>query len=169
MHTAGKRTGQQWGDLACLAGLGLTLFAALGGCAAGSAQFAESPAGFWAGLWHGLILLVTFVISLFSDGVAVYEPANSGAMYNLGFLLGVAIFFGSCGRGHGESKRRKAKQGQRAKEQEWAEIGEGMEERIRRGIKSWLSEASHDEKEWEETAAKLEKKILRELRKWADG
>lgn len=156
------------GGWLALGALGLVLVVALAGCAAGNARFVESPAGFWAGLWHGLILLVTFVISLFSDGVQVYEASNSGALYDLGFLLGAAIFFGSCGKGHGKTKGRKAKAARSAKEQEWAEIGEDLEERIRKGIKGWLNEASHDEKEWEETAAKLEKKILRELRKWAD-
>lgn len=145
----------------------LLLTLALAGCAPGDARFVESAAGFWAGLWHGLILLFTFIISLFRDGVQVYEASNTGGLYDLGFLLGVMIFFGAGGH-KSTSRRRKAKQARSAKEQEWAEIGEGMEERIRQGIKAWMDEAAHDEKEWAETAAKLEKKILRELRKWAD-
>ncbi|MCK4410029.1 MAG: hypothetical protein KAW67_08080, partial [Candidatus Eisenbacteria sp.] len=39
------------------------------GCAAGTERFASAPAGFWNGLWHGFILIVTFVSSLFSDTV----------------------------------------------------------------------------------------------------
>lgn len=46
------------------------------------------------GLWHGFIALVTFVISLFNDNVTIYEVNNVGKLYNLGFILGVMIFFG---------------------------------------------------------------------------
>jgi len=49
------------------------------------------PAGFLAGLWHGFILLVSFVISLFDESVKVYEVFNNGGWYDLGFLLGVII------------------------------------------------------------------------------
>jgi hypothetical protein len=56
-------------------------------------------AGFWKGLWHGFILLFTFIISLFKDNMGIYEADNSGNLYNLGFLLGVMIFFGGSGGG----------------------------------------------------------------------
>jgi len=49
-------------------------------------------------LWHGLISCVTFVISLFSDNVNVYEVHNSGNWYDFGFMLGVSIIFGGGGR-----------------------------------------------------------------------
>jgi hypothetical protein len=70
------------------------LLATVAGCAAGDRRFDARPAGFWAGLWHGLICVIAFVISLFSDGVRVYEAHNSGHLYDLGFLLGAMIFFG---------------------------------------------------------------------------
>jgi hypothetical protein len=66
----------------------------IAGCAGGDHRFAAKPAGFWAGLWHGLICLITFVLSLFSDSVHIYETRNSGHGYDLGFLLGAMIFFG---------------------------------------------------------------------------
>ena len=48
------------------------------GCTAGDPQFtAESPAGFWLGLWHGMISLVTLVVGLFDDQVRVYEVHNT--------------------------------------------------------------------------------------------
>ena len=58
-------------------------------------------AGFWRGLWHGLIILFTFIISLFKESVGIYEIHNNGTWYNLGFLLGVMIFFGGSGKGSG--------------------------------------------------------------------
>ena len=56
------------------------------------------PAGFLAGFWHGLICFITFVVSLFDDGVRMYETKNNGKPYEFGFLLGVIIAFGSGAR-----------------------------------------------------------------------
>jgi len=50
-------------------------------------------AGFWLGLWHGLISPVTFIISIFSKTVRLYEVHNSGGWYNFGFVLGAGLFF----------------------------------------------------------------------------
>jgi len=50
--------------------------------------------GFWYGLWHGMIMPVSFVISLFNDQVAVYAIYNNGAWYNFGFLLGLSMSIG---------------------------------------------------------------------------
>lgn len=62
-------------------------------------------AGFLDGLWHGLIMPVTFVISLFSDNVNVYDVNNNGGWYNLGYLLGLS---GTLGGGStGATSRRK--------------------------------------------------------------
>ena len=63
-------------------------------CAPGSEKFTESVAGFWMGLWHGFISFFTFIISLFTDSVSIYEINNNGNWYNFGFILGIAIFFG---------------------------------------------------------------------------
>jgi len=76
-------------------------------CAPGPNQLAGSPddmgrvAGFWKGLWHGFIILFTFIGSLFSDTVRIYEVHNSGGWYNFGYLLGVMMFFGGGGGGAG--------------------------------------------------------------------
>ncbi|MCL3863155.1 hypothetical protein [Actinotalea sp. K2] len=67
--------------------------------------------GFWWGLWHGFIAPVTFVVSLFAEGVGVYEVHNTGGWYDFGFLLGVSIFFsggaGSSGHARGRSRSRR--------------------------------------------------------------
>ncbi len=49
-------------------------------------------AGFWLGLWHGLIAPITFIVSLFSNSVSLYEVHNSGGWYNFGFVLGAGLF-----------------------------------------------------------------------------
>ncbi len=63
-------------------------------CAPGNEKFDIDPAGFWAGLWHGFISLITFIISLFNSNVGIYEVNNSGWPYNLGFIIGIMIFYG---------------------------------------------------------------------------
>jgi hypothetical protein len=61
-------------------------------------QLHRAPAaGFWAGLWHGLICPITFVVSLFTPSVRIYEINNRGRLYDLGFLLGASASFGGTG------------------------------------------------------------------------
>lgn len=64
------------------------------GCAPGNDRWDQvinpgDKAGFWAGLWHGLIVIITFIISLFNGNVGIYEVSNTGWGYNLGFVLGI--------------------------------------------------------------------------------
>jgi len=132
-------------------------------CAPGNIRFVEKSAGFWSGLWHGLICCVTFIISLFSDSVHMYEINNTGNWYNFGFLIGVMIIFSG---GHGSNKYRKKKKS--PKEKEWEEIGRKVEDKVKKGIKSWVDETDDKEKEWEEIGRKIEEKIKRELKNWAE-
>ncbi len=50
------------------------------------------PAGFLGGLWHGLIAVIAFIISLFTSQVSMWETSNNGRWYELGFLVGVGAF-----------------------------------------------------------------------------
>ena len=50
------------------------------------------PAGFWGGLWHGVIAPITFLVSLFADGVSIYETNNNGRWYEFGFMLGIGAY-----------------------------------------------------------------------------
>jgi hypothetical protein len=59
-------------------------------------------AGFWLGVWHGFISPVTFIISLFTDEVSLYEVHNNGNWYDFGFVLGAGILFGG---GFGGARR----------------------------------------------------------------
>jgi hypothetical protein len=49
-------------------------------------------AGFWKGIWHGLLAPITFVISIFSKNIRFYEVHNSGFWYNFGFVIGAGLF-----------------------------------------------------------------------------
>lgn len=55
-------------------------------------------AGFWVGLWHGLIVPITFIVSLFSPGVRIWETNNRGRLYDFGFILGASASIGGGGR-----------------------------------------------------------------------
>ena len=143
---------------------GLTLLLLLmAACAPGNERFVTGPAGFWAGLWHGLICIITFIISLFTDSVRMYEVNNTGGWYNFGFLLGASIFFGSGARSKGRKKRAHL-----SCDREWDDIGAKVEEKISRGIRKWAEESDEQEGDWEEIGRKIEEKIKRELRNWAD-
>lgn len=85
----------------------------LAACAAGPNPALDSPppggeeaAGFFPGLWHGIISPITFVISLFTGDVNIYEVHNSGNWYDFGFVLGAGILFGGGFFGAGRSGRR---------------------------------------------------------------
>ena len=81
----------------------------LASCAAGpndlvgtAATADGDPAGFWLGLWHGVIAPVTFLVSLFTETVGVYEVHNNGGWYDAGFLVGASLVLGG---GAGSSSR----------------------------------------------------------------
>lgn len=59
-------------------------------------------AGFWSGLWHGMICPIAFVISLIDRAYSMYEVHNNGAWYNAGFMIGA----GAWGILGGSSRRR---------------------------------------------------------------
>jgi hypothetical protein len=144
---------------AALAGV---LLLAVAGCAAGpDSRFADCPAGFWSGIWHGLICPVTFIIGLFTRSVRIYEVSNTGNWYDFGFLIGACISLGGGLKAGWRSKSQS--------EREWDEIGEKVERKIRRGLADWLSEEKkEDDGEWREISRRIEEKIKRELRDWAE-
>ena len=63
--------------------------------------------GFLEGLWNGVIAPVTFIISLFTRNVQMYEVHNNGGWYNFGFLLGMAVIFGGGGGGAASRRSRR--------------------------------------------------------------
>ncbi len=134
------------------------------GCAPGSDRFVSGPAGFWAGLWHGFICFVAFILSLFIEGVRIYETRNSGHLYDLGFMLGAMVGLGGMLRPRGWWCARKRKLADREAE----EIARKVEVHVRRAIRSWAEGAAQDD-EWADIGKKVEQKIKVELRKWAES
>lgn len=78
----------------------ILLVLVLAACAAGPNPAVDVPdadgdtAGFFLGLWHGLIAPVTLIISLFTDTVNVYEVHNTGNWYDVGFVFAIVSFVG---------------------------------------------------------------------------
>ena len=75
--------------------LAFILVLLLAGCA-DSMTFDEAakvdPVGFWFGLWHGIIAVIAWIVSLFDDSVAIYAIYNNGGWYDFGFMLGIGAF-----------------------------------------------------------------------------
>ncbi len=92
--------------------LAAALMLVLTACAAGANPATDVPssegdvAGFWLGLWHGIIMPITFIISLFSlTRVGIYEVHNNGGWYDFGFVIGALVFLGGSGAGAKGARR----------------------------------------------------------------
>ena len=66
----------------------------LSACAATQSPTMVAPTapGFWLGLWHGFIFPVAWIVSLFTDTVAIYAVPNNGGWYDFGYFLGIVVF-----------------------------------------------------------------------------
>ncbi len=69
---------------------------AAAGCAHQPVPDSYSPPGFFMGLFHGFIILFSFIGSLFTD-IRIYSFPNSGGWYDFGYLIGAGIFLGGSG------------------------------------------------------------------------
>ena len=82
----------------------VALSLALTACIAKQGTGAVSPAGpgFLEGVWHGFIFPVAWILSLFTDDIAIYSVPNNGGWYDFGYFLGVCVL----GVGARSSRRR---------------------------------------------------------------
>ena len=134
-------------------------------CTAGDTpSIDQEPAGFFYGLWHGVISFITLIIHIFNDGVMVYEKTNTGGWYDFGFLIGItSIWGGGC---HMKCKSAKDKK----TDKEWEEIGDKVEKKVMRKLKDWSEdeETNESDAEWKDISEKVEKKLKRKIREWAE-
>jgi len=139
-----------------LVGLLLILVAS---CAPGNARYSVDtgrPANFWAGLWHGLIIVITFIVSLFTSDVRIYESNNVGWAYNLGFILGCCMSLGAGARSATHRKARK---------RDWDEVGDQIAAKVRA---QFADEMKREEPDWDEFSRQVETRIRDEFKKWKD-
>ena len=73
-------------------------------CVAKQSLSAVNPAapGFLEGVWHGFIFPVAWIVSLFTDQIAVYAVPNNGGWYDFGYFVGICFL----GVGARSSRRR---------------------------------------------------------------
>ena len=134
-------------------------------CTAGDAQFTQdTPAGFWYGLWHGVISFISLIIHIFNENVTVYEINNTGGWYDFGFLIGVITVWG--GSSHASCRSYVNKK----RDKEWDEISQKVERKVMRKLKEWAEdeEVTDIGKEWDEISERVEKKLKRKIREWAE-
>ena len=82
----------------------IAMTVALGACVAQQPSSMEIPTapGFLEGVWHGFIFPVAFIVSLFTDQIAVYSVPNNGTWYDAGYFVGICFL----GVGARNSKKR---------------------------------------------------------------
>ena len=81
-----------------------TMALTVAACVAKQAPTAINPVapGFLEGVWHGFIFPIAWIVSLFTDDIAVYAVPNNGGWYDFGYFVGI-VFLGVGAR---SSKRR---------------------------------------------------------------
>jgi hypothetical protein len=134
-------------------------------CAPGNARYSIDtgrPANFWAGLWHGLIIVITFIVSLFTSDVRIYESNNVGWAYNLGFILGCCV---SLGAGARSARRRRHRH-----EPDWDKVGRHIGDSVKDGLASWRKQErpAESDQDWDELGRKIEERIREEMKKARD-
>lgn len=76
--------------------IGVLVITLLTGCAQSHAQVTlpanEHIYGFWAGTWHGIIMLPAFFGSLVWNDIVIYAVNNNGHWYDFGFVGGFFMF-----------------------------------------------------------------------------
>ena len=75
----------------------LVILILLSGCADNIPYTLNSivtPVGFLHGWWHGVIIVWSWLFSLFSDNVSIYAAYNNGGWYDFGFMLGIGSLSG---------------------------------------------------------------------------
>ena len=143
----------------------IPLILMLTSCTAGDAQFTQdTPAGFWYGLWHGVISFISLIIHIFNENVTVYEINNTGGWYDFGFLIGIITVWGGSSHVSCRSSANKKR------DKEWDEISQKVESKVMRKLKEWAEdeEVTDIGKEWDEIGEKVEKKLKHKIREWAE-
>jgi len=140
------------------------------GCAPGNERWAsvDNRANFWAGLWHGLIIIVTFVVSWFTNDVRIYEANNVGFGYNIGFILGCMISLGGGIRA-GTHRKRKVRVVTRSVDPD--RVARRVERGVKEGLKAAFAERADrvSDAEWEELGRRIEERVKQEMRDLGEG
>lgn len=61
--------------------------------------YESGEAGFFSGIWHGLIIVFSLIGKIFGSDIGMYAENNTGFLYWVGYIFGVvglgggAVFF----------------------------------------------------------------------------
>lgn len=143
-------------------GLLLIIICVLVSCAPGNERWDQEMnpghlAGFWAGIWHGLIIIITFIVSLFTKDVGIYEMHNTGWSYNLGFLIGLC--FSVLAPWRFRPKKKKVV----ISKPNWDDIGNKIETHIRAAIQEHIDKTKKED--WEQEIDKIVDRIEEKIKK----
>jgi len=72
-------------------------------CAPGTQRYETKKASFFSGIWHGWIAPISLIVHFFNPNVRIYEPNNTGWLYDFGFYIAIVGGFG----GFALSRRKK--------------------------------------------------------------
>lgn len=56
--------------------------------------YESSEAGFFSGIWHGVIIVFSIIGKIFGANIGIYAEHNTGFFYWIGFILGIGAFGG---------------------------------------------------------------------------
>jgi hypothetical protein len=71
----------------------------LSSCAPEGYEYKE--AGFFTGIWHGLIIIFSIIGKIFGADIGIYAEHNTGFFYWFGFIIGL----GGLGGGGSAARR----------------------------------------------------------------
>jgi len=100
--------------------------------------------------------------SIISRHLGLLPPLGYLQAAGLWFLI--ILLFAWTGIGAG--RVRTAIQRQRVKDRDWSEVGDRVEQKIKRGFARWVG-TSEDE-DWDELGNKIEEKIKKKVREWTE-
>jgi hypothetical protein len=84
----------------------------ISGCVPGGGTYDhQSPAGFFSGVWHGWIAPFSLIVGIFNSDVRVYEPYNTGWLYDFGFYIAIIGGFGGINLTRSKLKNKAKQQG----------------------------------------------------------
>lgn len=91
----------------------LLIFAlSFSGCFPGGGTYdRQSPAGFFSGIWHGWIAPISLILEIFQSDVRIYEPNNTGWLYDFGFYIALIGGFGGINLTRSKLKNKVKQQG----------------------------------------------------------
>ncbi len=82
------------------------------GCVPGGGTYDhQSPAGFLSGIWHGWIAPFSLILGIFNHDVRIYEPNNTGWLYDFGFYIALIGGFGGINLTRTKLKNKIKRQG----------------------------------------------------------